>query len=46
MLVLVEAQPLKEKGDAKRIRMKIDHQNEAGNTGESETWMTGHTAPW
>jgi len=26
--------------------MEIDHQNEAGNTGESEIWATGHTASW
>jgi hypothetical protein len=36
MLVLVQVQPLKEEGDAKSARMEIDHQNEAGNTGESE----------
>jgi hypothetical protein len=36
MSVLVEVQPLKEKGDAKRARTEIDHQSEAGNTGESE----------
>jgi len=34
--VLVEVQPLKEEGDADCARMEIDHQNEAGNTGESE----------
>lgn len=46
MLVLMEAQPLQEKGDAKSVRMEIDRQNEAGNTGESETWVISHTASW
>jgi hypothetical protein len=44
--MLVRAQPLQEKGDARSARMEIDHQNEAGNTGESETWTTGCTASW
>jgi len=32
MVVLVQAQPLKEKGDANCARMEIDHQSEAGNS--------------
>lgn len=36
MLVLVKFQPLKETGDARSARMEIDHQSEAGDTGESE----------
>ena len=44
--MLVQVQPLRKRGDARSARMEIDHQNEAGNTGESETWMTGYTASW
>jgi len=28
------------------MAMEIDHQSEAGNTGESEIWMAVRTAPW
>lgn len=32
MLVLVQVQPLKEKGDANRAHTEIDHQSEAGES--------------
>jgi len=46
MSMLVQVQPLKEEGDARCARTEIDHPSEAGDTGESEVWVTGRTAPW
>jgi len=46
MLIRVKVLSLRKIVDAKSAHMEIDHQNEAGNTGESEIWATGHTASW
>jgi len=45
MLMLVEVQPLKKKGDANSARMEIDHQNEAGKSRGNQRYGRQVTLP-